>query len=219
MGIFYFKKKTTPTQTADGKPSDSKFRSKHKQTMTKLPIPESYWVEETRLLAGEYPGSRDPEAARRRIDAFLEAGVTAFIDLTEAHELVPYEGILKEEAKLYGINVTHQRIPIRDLSVPSSDTMTTILNAIDKAISDGQCIYVHCWGGIGRTGMAVGCYLVRHGMSNEQALEKVNQLFKTRPADPYHSRAPETDAQVEFVRNWWDDPADLNRNLKCFCEG
>jgi protein-tyrosine phosphatase len=105
------------------------------------------------------------------------------------------------------------------MSVPSSDTMTEILNTIDKAISDGKCVYVHCWGGIGRTGMVVGCYLVRHGMPNEQALEKVNQLFKTRPADPYHSRAPETDAQVEFVRNWWEDTDALNRNQKTFCEG
>jgi len=187
--------------------------------MTHLPIIESYWVEEKRLLAGEYPGSRDPEVARRRMDDFLEAGVTDFIDLTEPHELVPYEDILKEQAKMHGVQVSYQRIPIRDYSIPTSDTMSKILNTIEKAINNGKCVYVHCWGGIGRTGMAVGCYLVRHGMSNEQALEKVNQLFKTRPADPYHSRAPETDAQVEFVRNWWDDPADLNRNLKCFCEG
>jgi protein-tyrosine phosphatase len=186
---------------------------------TKLPIPESYWVEENRFLAGEYPGSRDPKTMRLRINAFLEAGVTAFIDLTEARELVPYEAILKEAAGIRGIDISHQRIPIRDLSVPSSDTMTAILDAIDKAIGDGHCVYVHCWGGIGRTGMAVGCYLIRHGMPNERALEKVTELFKTRPADPYHSRAPETDAQVEFVRNWWDDPDDLNRSLKCFCEG
>jgi protein-tyrosine phosphatase len=187
--------------------------------MTKLPILESYWVEENRFLAGEYPGSRDPESARRRIDAFLEAGVTAFINLTESHELVPYEGILKEEAKIYGVDASHQRIPIRDFGIPTSDTMTAILDAIDKAIHNGRCVYVHCWGGVGRTGMVVGCYLVRHGMPNEQALEKVNQLFKTRPQNIYQLRSPETDEQVEFVRNWWEDPDALNRNLKTFCEG
>jgi len=187
--------------------------------MDTLPIVESYWVEENRFLAGEYPGGYDSETIRRRMDAFLEAGVTTFLDLTESHELVPYEGILMEEAKLYDINVSYQRLPIRDMRVPSSDTMTTILDAVDKAINDGNCVYVHCWGGIGRTGMVVGCYLVRHGMPNEQALEKVNRLFKTRPVDLYHSRSPETDAQVEFVRNWWDDPKTLPGNLKCFCEG
>ena len=39
--------------------------------MKKLPIIESYWVEENRFLAGEYPGSYDPTAMRRRIDSFL----------------------------------------------------------------------------------------------------------------------------------------------------
>ena len=39
--------------------------------MTKLPIPESYWVEENRLLAGEHPGGRDLESARRRFIAHL----------------------------------------------------------------------------------------------------------------------------------------------------
>ena len=189
--------------------------------MTKLPIVESYWVQENRFLAGEYPGSRDPESARRRIAlrAFLEAGVTAFINLTEAHELPPYEDILREEAKIYGVEVSHQRISICDFSIPSSETMTAILNAIDMAVNDGRCVYVHCWGGVGRTGMVVGCYLVRHGYTNEQALERVNQLFKTRPMNLHHLRSPEPDEQIEFVLNWWDDPKTLPGNVKCFCEG
>lgn len=187
--------------------------------MTKLPIPESYWVEENRLLAGEYPGNYDLETARRRIDAFLEAGITTFINLTEARELPPYEEILAEEAKAYGIDVSHQRIPILDFRVPSSETMSAILDAIDESLGKGRRVYVHCWGGVGRTGMAVGCYLVRHGMPNEQAIEKVDQLYKSRPMGFRHPRSPETDAQVEFIRNWWDDPEDLNRSLKCFCEG
>jgi len=187
--------------------------------MTKLPIPEAYWVEDNRLLAGEYPSGYDPETTRHRMDAFLEVGVKAFINLTESDELPPYEDILKEEAKIYGVDVSHQRIPIRDFSIPSSETMTAILDAIDKTINGGRCVYVHCWGGVGRTGMVVGCYLVRHGMPNDQALARVDQLYKTRPANFRHPRSPETDEQVEFVRNWWDDPDDLNRNLKTFCEG
>ncbi|MCA2002131.1 MAG: hypothetical protein LDL51_09725, partial [Chloroflexi bacterium] len=69
------------------------------------------------------------------------------------------------------------------------------------------------------TGMVVGCYLVRHGTPNERALAEVNRLFKTRPQSLLQPRSPETDAQIEFVRNWWDDPDALRRRLKCFCEG
>jgi len=187
--------------------------------MTKLPIIESYWVEENRFIAGEYPGGYDPETTRRRMDAFLEAGVNTFIDLTQSHELPPYESILKEQAQIHGVNASYHNFPIRDHTTPSAETMTDILNTIDKAIKNGGCVYVHCWGGVGRTGMVVGCYLVRHGSTNEHALSQVNQLYKTRPGNPYLLRSPETPEQIEFVLNWWDDPDTLNRDSKYFCEG
>ncbi len=187
--------------------------------MTKIPILESYWVEESRFLAGEYPGTNAPESTRRRMDLFLEAGVNAFIDLTQSHELVPYDSILKEQGKIYGILTSYQRFPIRDYGVPSADLMTNILDAIDQAIYNGRCVYVHCWGGVGRTGMVVGCYLVRHGATNQEAAAQVNQLFKTRPNNFYFPRSPESDEQVDFILNWWEDPDRLRRNNQKFCEG
>ena len=187
--------------------------------MKKLPIIESYWVKEGQLLAGEYPGSFEAETTRRRMDAFLEAGITTFINLTEPNELPPYESILKEEANIYGVNTSHLRFTIRDYSIPSSNTMTTILNTIDSAMDDGRCVYVHCWGGVGRTGLVVGCYLVRHGHTNEQALMQVDTLFKTRPSRAFHLRSPESDEQVNFILNWWEDPSLFYKNNQKFCEG
>jgi hypothetical protein len=46
------------------------------------PLPNSYLVPGTRLIAGEYPGARDSAEAKRRLDALLYAGVQTFIDLT-----------------------------------------------------------------------------------------------------------------------------------------
>ena len=48
------------------------------------PDPNTYWVVPGKLLAGEYPGARDPEEARSRLGKFLAAGVRHIIDLTEA---------------------------------------------------------------------------------------------------------------------------------------
>ena len=187
--------------------------------MKKLPISECYWVEEGRLLAGEYPGSYNPETARLRIDAFLEAGVNTFIDLTQSHELVHYEPVLRDEARISGTIISYQRHPIRDYGIPSANTMTDILNDIDEAINNGRCVYIHCWGGVGRTGLVVGCYLVRHGITNEQAVAQVDSLFKTRPNHNHHPRSPESDEQVDFILNWWEDPAELYKNNQKFCEG
>jgi rhodanese-related sulfurtransferase len=169
------------------------------------PIPESYWVLPNRFLAGEYPGSHDENAARRRISAFLETGITDFLDLTKPGELIPYEPILKELASAYGLSAYYTRIPIQDLGLPTRDTMKTILDAIDLALNKDRKIYVHCWGGVGRTGTAVGCYLVRRGMTGERALGQIAEWWKDMPKRIYFPRSPETDAQVEFIRNWREE--------------
>jgi len=186
--------------------------------MTKLPIIESYWVEENLFLAGEYPGSYNPEETRRHMDTFLECGIRTFIDLTQPHELQPYEPVLKEEARIYDYMTVYHRFAIRDHSVPSVQTMSLILDTIDSAIQSGSPVYVHCWGGVGRTGIVVGCYLVRHGMSAQAALAQVDAWYKTRPSN-YFLHSPETEQQSEFVRKWQETPDSEHRSKQRFCEG
>lgn len=175
--------------------------------MLRVPIVESYWVEENLLLAGEYPGSIDPGEARKKIDSFLESGIRTFVDLTQPHELVPYEAILREEARIYDYKTEYYRFGIRDGSIPSTQTMKLILNTIDSAIEKNSPVYVHCWGGVGRTGTVVGCYFVRRGMTAQKALERLDALYKTRPRDLFLRTSPETQEQFDFVRNWRETPS------------
>ena len=49
----------------------------------------------------------------------------------------------------------------------SAEAVATILDAIDVALAQGRTVDVHCWGRIGRTGAAVGCWLVRHGLTGD----------------------------------------------------
>src|SRR5215212_10120752 len=92
------------------------------------PIPESYWVEPNRLLAGEYPGKFDEEVTRQRLDALVEAGFDTFIDLTKSGETVPYLPTLHEEAKFYGIEVQHHRFAIGNFGLPTPAVMKSILD-------------------------------------------------------------------------------------------
>lgn len=184
----------------------------------KLPIPESYWAIENKLLAGEYPASYNAQTARKRIEAFLEVGIRSFIDLTQSHELVPYEPILREQAQIYDLDVSYHRFAIRDHHIPSNETMKNILNMIDNEIESGKPVYVHCWGGVGRTGITVACYFIRHGLLPEQALKKVHNLFITRP-QRYYPTSPETQIQFEFVRNWKEIPNASHTSGQKFCEG
>ena len=90
--------------------------------MNPTPIKYSYWVIPGKFLAGEYPRQLEKEASKEKIDALIQAGVTAFIDLTEARDgLEPYTPFLDRYASK---GVTHQQFPIRDVSVPASPGQT-----------------------------------------------------------------------------------------------
>lgn len=154
------------------------------------PIPDSYWLEPGRLLAGEHPGGRDEQDTRTRLARFREAGVTVFLDLTEEGERAPYAPSLDGWARTI-------RFPLRDRSCPDSDWMTIVLDLLDELLAAGEVVYVHCFGGIGRTGTVVGCYLVRHGMSGEEALATIARLRAGTPSGWCES--PETPAQRQFV--------------------
>ena len=171
------------------------------------PLPESYWVEPDRLLAGEYPAQIEGELTRRRIDALIEAGFDTFIDLTRPNETIAYLRILLEQAKLHKVEVQHLRFPIGDFGLPTPQQMKSILDTIDASLQAGKKIYLHCWGGIGRTGTTVGCYLVRRGRTGEEALRQLAAWWHTVPKSQIHLRSPETYEQAEFIRNWskYDD--------------
>lgn len=166
------------------------------------PILESYWVEPGRFLAGEYPAAAYSGRTRERLSKLLESGIDTFIDLTLPGELPPYLPILLEQARPREIEVLYKRFSIVDRSIPIDGMMIVILDTIDKALIEGRNVYLHCWGGIGRTGTTVGCYLVRHGFTGEQALAQLAEWWKDVPKSAYNPRSPETDRQVEYILNW-----------------
>ncbi|KAF0811601.1 hypothetical protein IGB42_03890 [Andreprevotia sp. IGB-42] len=135
----------------------------------KRPNPDCYWVEPGRLLAGEYPRNADDASSQAKLQAYLDAGVSCFIDLTEEGELAPYAQML--HAAVSSRPLTHHRFAIKDKSVPNGrEQMQAILATIHRALLHGQIVYVHCWGGIGRTGTVIACHLIEQGMSPQQAL-------------------------------------------------
>ena len=93
------------------------------------------------------------------------------------------------------------RHPIVDLSIPTRDEMTAILNTIDASLEEGAT-YVHCWGGVARTGTVVGCWLLRHDLATPANV--IDTIRSLRHADPVrgHRRSPETDEQEQFVVEW-----------------
>lgn len=169
--------------------------------MSNTPITDSYWLVPGRLLAGEYPGARTGEEARRKLCAFLDAGIDFFLDLTEEDEgFAPYAPLLLEEAVARGRTVTYKRLAIPDLGAPTAARMHEIQQVITSAFDEGHTVYVHCWSGIGRTGTVIGCYLVEQEVSGAEALAEIRRL--RRGIADSRRKSPETGAQEDFVKSW-----------------
>ena len=170
------------------------------------PIEMCYWVIPGKLLAGEYPRTPHEDSSKEKLAALIGAGVSAFIDLTEPYEptshgepMKPYDYFLD--------GPSHQRFGIRDQSIPASSELTkAALDAIDAHLATGETVYVHCWGGVGRTGTIIGCWLARHYKPGQAALDRLQELWKENPKSLKRC-SPENAEQVRYILEWSEDPA------------
>jgi protein tyrosine phosphatase len=177
-----------------------------------LPFTRSYWVEPGRVLAGCYPGDADPSVAETKLRGLIDCGVSRVINLMEAGEVghdgrafVAYDRHLQSLAREQGRQVKCDRFEIVDQSIPSIARMAQILDCIDGARAGGEVVYIHCWGGRGRTGTVVACHLKRvRDLSSVAALSALAELTQ-------HNRqafwpTPENGRQRAFVNAWKEQP-------------
>ncbi len=73
--------------------------------------------------------------------------------------------------------------------------MDRLLDALDARIRAGAKIVIHCLGGLGRTGVIGGCWLVRRGLAADDALAR---LRRVRNDD----RGPESHEQQRFIAGY-----------------
>ena len=174
----------------------------------KIPFNRSYWAVPGKLLAGGYPGSEDPIKEERNLTRLIQAGIRHVISLMEPREynrpddpFPPYVDHMESIAETMKISVTFDQISIKDFSVPTERQMFRILNQIDMCIKYDKPVFVHCWGGKGRTGTVVGCYLARHGFAaGNDVIKKIKELRNN--TEDFSDPSPETKEQINMVSNW-----------------
>lgn len=174
------------------------------------PFPNSYWATPL-LVACEYPWTPTRTSRSQKIDLLLRAGVRTFIDLTESGELSPYAPHLTAHVARQGIDEEHQEpveyysFPIPDRCLPRSvGYVRQILDVLKDNAQRGRITAVHCRGGIGRTGLVVGCWLVESGVveSGAAALQFIAEEWKSVEKCRRFPQSPETGGQCEFVLNF-----------------
>ncbi len=160
-----------------------------------------WWADaEGRVLGGEFPGDRDdPDIARLKLALLARAGVGTIIDLTDEEDrLTPYDEHLRAVAAEQGIELRRIAHPIPDMGVTTPEHYDRIVADIEQSLDAGGKVFVHCWGGVGRTGTVVGVWHVFHGCSAEAALERIAAARKGTMKGERPS--PETAAQIEAIR-------------------
>lgn len=156
-------------------------------------ILHAWWVQLGRLLAGEYPASLDPAKSVQKRRVLLKAGVDSIVDLTENGErswggdvLDPYHDAFCAAADELGVSrPAYARLATPDTSVIDDDGYDRIVEHIRGELDSGRVVYLHCWGGKGRTGTVVGAWLIAdEGLCYPAVLDRIDELRAgTRKAD------------------------------------
>jgi protein-tyrosine phosphatase len=81
----------------------------------------------------------------------------------------------EHEAKAQGLEFWS--FPIADREVPRSETeLASALEHVDRALSSGKNVVLHCRQGVGRTGLVAACLLVSKGIPPELAIETLSAV-------------------------------------------
>jgi Protein-tyrosine phosphatase len=179
------------------------------KTGAAAPTERCYWVVDDALLGGAYPSYPEPEKQGERVRALWRAGIRTFISLLEVSErspsgaqLVDYLEPVRTLSDESGEPGRCLQFQIEDVSIPTAELMRTILDAIDVSLAANRPVYVHCMGGIGRTGTMMGCWLLRHRLANKATVLDVIARLRQADVARRDAASPETEKQRQMVLDW-----------------
>ena len=89
----------------------------------------------------------------------------------EEHDL----DLMAEQRETKAKGMEFISFPIPDREVPDSEAvMASALEELDRALSSGKNVVVHCRQGVGRTGLVAACLLVSKGLTPETAVRTLS---------------------------------------------
>jgi hypothetical protein len=162
------------------------------------------WLVDGQLARGEHP--LDVESSW---SALKDAGIGSIISLREAEDRArggrPAYRAADERAVCEGLGLRFHHLPCDDFAAPSPGQVAAALAAIDDEVAAGRAVYVHCFAGVGRTGVITCAWLMTRGWSGDEAADVYFQFV-----DEMSGRRPTPDEDLAAYRRrvgvpqqWW----------------
>ena len=140
------------------------------------------------------PRPRGGEWLEDEVRAWREGGLDVIVSLLtpmEAGEL----GLTDEAMTAQATDVQFLQFPISDYGVPTStEDVLALLEELDRALTEGKNVGIHCRQGIGRSATIASSLLVLRETDPDEALNRV--------AAARGRSVPDTPEQREWVTNF-----------------
>ena len=145
-----------------------------------------YWVIERRLAGCSRPGAHGQSIADD-LAILRDHGIQSVLTLTETP-------VLAHELEAAGLDTLH--LPVDDFFAPTTQQMLQALAYIDASLAESMPVAVHCLAGQGRTGTILAAWLLRSGLSADEAISEIRALAPG---------AIESAPQVAALRRWAEE--------------
>ena len=150
-------------------PQWRRFAAQRRRTRRGSQVDGFYWLIPRVLAGSRRPGGAGwerPEENHLEEDLRWLRGqsIEAILSMTE-------EPLDVSAVESHGFAYLH--LPVADMTPPNPAQLDDALAFIDRQTGRGRAVLVHCLAGQGRTGTVLAAYLIRSGLSPEQAIAEL----------------------------------------------
>lgn len=112
-------------------------------------------------------------------------------------KVLPYAKVAQQFARGRKLDFLHE--PLEDLETPGRESLTRLVSELESRVRDNnEGLYLHCWGGRGRSATVAACLLGKlYDLNGEEALKRIQLGYDSRKYD--NSSSPETQRQRQLV--------------------